>query len=483
MNSPAQQMIIMVSTVLLALVAGFAVASFQPNMLLFGLLAVLIFSISFINIELGLYILIFSMLLSPEILIGNASEIPGERGVTLRVEDFLLVIIGLSWFAKNAVFKELGLFIRTPINKAILIYITICLVATLVGIIAGRVQPKSGLLFVLKYFEYFIVYFMIANHIRNTDQIKRFLTCLFVTAFIVAVIGMLQTPLGERISAPFEGERGEPNTLGGYLLLIGCVATGLFAKVSDGRTRLFLMFLIICRLPPFLLTQPRASYLAIVPAGLSLAILLERKVIIAGVLLLGLVLSPFVLPSVVKERILYTFKQPDHPDQILIGDVRLDTSTSARLISWREALTDWTKQPILGYGVTGYAFMDAQIPRVLIETGILGLAAFLYLIFAVFKMAFSNLSRVLTPINKGLIIGFISGYIGLLVHSLGANTFIIVRIMEPFWFFAGMVAVLPAIESQEKRPSPFVPVDERYSNQIPKPHDHDIRRKPLPHQY
>ena len=460
MTHPAHKLVLMVSTLLLALAAGFAVASFQPNMILFGLLATLIFGISFVNIELGLYILIFSMLLSPEILIGEAAGNEAGRGVTLRVEDFLLVIIGISWFAKNAVFKELGLFIRTPINKAILYYITICLVATLIGIITGRVQPKPGLLFVLKYFEYFIVYFMIANHIRNTEQVKRFLICLFLTAFVVAVIGMLQTPLGERVSAPFEGEVGEPNTFGGYLLLIGCVAAGVLANVKDSKTKTALIVLIICLIPPFLLTQSRASYLGFIPACLTLAIFFERRLIIAAVLMGGLLVSPFVLPSVVKDRIMYTFNQPDHPDQILIGDVRLDTSTSARLTSWREAFSDWTRKPILGYGVTGYAFMDAQFPRVLIETGLLGLAAFLYLVISVFKMAFSNLERVNKPLFRGIIIGFISGYIGLLVHSLGANTFIIVRIMEPFWFFAGMVAVLPTIEASEVKLSASLTVNE-----------------------
>jgi O-antigen ligase len=473
-------MILTVSVVLLALGAGFAAASFQPDMVLFGLLAVLIFGISFVNIELGLYILIFSMLLSPEIIVGETTGGSGARGVTLRVEDFLLLIIGLSWFAKTSVVKDMGLFIRTPINKAIVIYITVSLVATLVGIIAGRVSPITGLLFVLKYVEYFVVYFMIANHIRNTGQIKRFLICLFLTAFTVAVIGTLQTPLGERVSAPFEGEVGEPNTFGGYLLLIGCVAAGLLAKVKDGRARIALIILIASLLPPFFLTQSRASYLGLIPAAMSLAILLERKVIIAGVVLLALILSPYFLPTIVKERILYTITQPEHPGQILIGDVRLDTSTSARLISWREAIADWTRKPLLGFGVTGYAFMDAQFPRVLIETGILGLAAFLYLVFTLFKMAFAHLKRVNAPVSRGLIIGFISGYIGLIVHSLGANTFIIVRIMEPFWFFAGMVAVLPCLEARTTGRSPLTAATVKYRESFPRHPDKDMPGQPFP---
>ena len=50
---------------------------------------------------------------------------------------------------------------------------------------------------------------------------------------------------------------------------------------------------------------------------------------------------------------------------------------------------------------------------------------------------------------KGLILGFIAGFIGLTIHALTANTFIVIRIMEPFWFIAGIVMVLPAFIEQE----------------------------------
>jgi hypothetical protein len=43
-------------------------------------------------------------------------------------------------------------------------------------------------------------------------------------------------------------------------------------------------------------------------------------------------------------------------------------------------------------------------------------------------------------------LGFIAGFVGLLFHGLGANTFIIVRIMEPFWFMAALVVMIPKLE-------------------------------------
>lgn len=449
----------LISTILFLLVAlltGFFITQYPPSTMLMGMLALIIFTISFVNIEWGLYILIFSMLLSPEIIVGETGGASLGRGVTLRVEDFLLAVIGLSWFARNAVKKELGLFLKTPLNKAILFYVLACVISTGFGIISGRVGIKTGSFFVLKYIEYFIVFFMMVNHVRSTDQVKRFVFCLLLTCFIASIIGIIQIPGGGRVSAPFEGEIGEPNTFGGYLLFIGLVAAGLFSRLDNQRARQALGLLIIVMIPPFLFTQSRTSYLAFAPAIMVLGYLTDRKIIILGVILLSFIASPLFLPKSVKNRIMYTFTQPEEKGQMKIGDIRLDTSTSARLVSWKETLKDWPKHPLLGYGVTGYYFVDAQYPRVLVETGIIGVVAFLYLLFSIFKVTLENLKAVTTPYFKGLAIGFLAGFVGLIVHALGANTFIIVRIMEPFWFFVGIIVVMPAMERQQSEQSEVV---------------------------
>ena len=434
---------------LVALLTGFFITQYRPSTMLLGVLALIIFTVSFINIEWGLYILIFSMLLSPEIMTGETAGSSLGRGVTLRLEDFLLAIIGLSWFARNAVRKELGLFLKTPLNKAILFYGLACILSTGLGIMTGRVGIKTGSLYVLKYLEYFIVFFMMVNHVRSTEQIKRFVFCLFLTCFIASIIGIFQIPGGGRISAPFEGEIGEPNTFGGYLLFIGVVAAGLLAKTDNSKTKQILAVLILCIIPSFLFTKSRSSYLALIPALMVLGFMADRRIIIIGILLLSFIVSPLFLPEAVKNRIMYTFTQPEEKGQIKIGDIRLDTSTSARLVSWKESLQDWPKHPLFGYGVTGYQFVDAQFPRVLVETGILGFIAFCYLLFSIFKVTLNNLKKLKTPYFQGLAIGFFAGFVGLIVHAIGANTFIIVRIMEPFWFFAGIVVVMPAMERQQ----------------------------------
>lgn len=414
----------------------------------------LVFLCTFIWPEAGLYVLIFSMLLSPEIIAG---EIGGKaalgRGLTLRLDDFLLVFIGLSWFARTAIDKSTGLFLRTPLNQPIAAYIVVCFVATLWGKITGDVQGIAGFFFVLKYFEYMIVFFMVVNFVKTEDQAKRLLVCLFITCFIVSIYGLIQIPGGGRVRAPFEGARGEPNTFGGYLVFMGAVAIALIDHLKDMRVRLGLAVLLIVLLVSLLYTQSRASYLAVIPAYLTFSLLSRRRFYLIAGLIITLALSPLIIPPVAKERIAFTFKQPEAKGQIQLGKVRLDTSASARIIGYKQSLSDWRKRPILGYGVIGHHFMDAQYPRILVETGIIGMLAFLWLMLSLFRIGISTWRDSHDDLLRGLSVGLLAGLVGLLVHAIGANTFIIVRIMEPFWFLTGLVIALSLIDEESRQVS------------------------------
>ena len=83
--------------------------------------------------------------------------------------------------------------------------------------------------------------------------------------------------------------------------------------------------------------------------------------------------------------------------------------------------------------------MDAMYPRVLTETGLLGLVAFLVLIGSLVHMGVASYRHATDPFSRGVALGFLLGLAGLLVHAIGSNAFLIVRIMEPFWLFAALV--------------------------------------------
>jgi len=70
---------------------------FQFPLILIAAIGVFVFSL--IYRDLILVLLVFCMLLSPEIIVGN---LPGHD-IVVRIEDLLLILLGLVWLARAAV--------------------------------------------------------------------------------------------------------------------------------------------------------------------------------------------------------------------------------------------------------------------------------------------------------------------------------------------------------------------------------------------
>ena len=197
-------------------------------------------------------------------------------------------------------------------------------------------------------------------------------------------------------------------------------------------------------------TLSRALFLAAGVLILSvIGFMASRKPILMTMVLIGILSAPLWAPHAVKERIAYTFTQTQEEGQIRLGALRIDTSTSDRLRSWHQSLELWQKFPLWGTGITGGPFLDAWYPRVLTETGLLGLVAFFVLIGSIFRMGITSYRHATDQFARGVALGFLLGLTGLMVHAVGSNTFLIVRIMEPFWLFAALVVRLLLMESTQ----------------------------------
>ena len=105
--------------------------------------------------------------------------------------------------------------------------------------------------------------------------------------------------------------------------------------------------------------------------------------------------------------------------------------------------------PILGRGITGYAWADAQYVKIIGETGLAGLLAFIIITARLWLNTRRIYATEDDPFAKGLALGVSLGLVAMLAHAVGANTFIIIRIMEPFWLCAGLVMILPRLSKTD----------------------------------
>ncbi len=416
-----------------------------PYFFLIVLLAAVIFLISLLKTDFAIIILIFSMLLSPEFSVGGG--IPG-RSVVVRFDDIFLFLVFFGWLAKMAINKEIGLLRNTPINKPIIAYIFTCLLATGIGAVLGTTNPKQGFFYILKYVEYFILFFMVTNNLRDKKQIKMFICFLLLVSVIVGIYGLYSYfYLGERATAPFEGEGGEANTLAGYLILIMSLTLGLFLYNRTMLGRFLLGCLFVFLAVPFMFTLSRAGWLGFIPMLITFIIVSKKgKVLLLFCLLASVLIAPVFLPKPVTQRFHATFAA-DSSYTVMGRKVTLDESTAIRIRTWKGSLARWAKRPILGYGIPGGGSVsDVQYTRILREVGIVGFLAFLWIIARLFKAGFSSFNSEQTDdFTKGISLGFISGLAGILTMGVGAEVFIIIRIMEPFWFLAAIVVMLPQL--------------------------------------
>lgn len=461
-------------TALLAVPLALVITLTKPGMGEMIAIGMLVLLVAFLFPLTGLYLIVVSMLLGPEVAAGDQSLGGGAqfaRGMTLRLDDFLMMLVGCAWLAKISLVRHTGQYLQTPLNTAIAYYLGASIVATLIGVLLGRVRPFAGFFFLLKYYEYFFLYFMTVNLVTDEKQIKQLVTVSLATCFLVSLYAIFQMASGQRASAPFEGKEGEPNTLGGYLVFMLSIVTGLLVTPGASRSKVSHTVLLMVGFVALQATLSRASFLA---AGVVVVVFLvyirRRNPMLLMFVLFGLLAAPLWAPEAVKNRVMYTFTQPSYEgEQFRIGAVKVDTSTTDRLRSWLEAVKAWKHSPLWGNGVTGGPFMDAMYPKLLADVGLLGIVAFGFLMWSLYRLARSALDEIDDPYFQGIITGFLLGFVGMLIHGIGANTFIIVRIMEPFWLYAALIAKVVHLRSKqpggkEERPSP--PAFNRRSSQL-----------------
>ncbi len=407
-----------------------------PVYFIIGFLAV---GLSLLDMRIAVGFLVMSMLLSPEIPIAGVPR----RAVVIRFDDLLLIIIFISWLAKQAVNKKLPLLKASPINKYIFYYVAACFLFTGKGILMGNVDYRQAVFYLLKYLEYFMIFWMTYNVINKKEDINIILKFFLITAVIIIVHSYFIFP--ERMYAPFDQE---PASVGGYFLILTGLSLGLAIFNKKNYYKIFYTAVLVSLLPLIIFTQSRATYAGIPALYITVVALTtkyKKMLLLAGigaVVLLPVVLGGGLYDTLI-ERISYTFTGGS-------GTYGLDPSSAARITSWRtHLLQNFPRRPLTGWGVTGRGFIDSQYVRTLVELGLIGFFAFALLKYKIVKYSVKIYKLLDNNWYKGLVIGFIGATAGLFMHATTSNTFIIVRIMGPFWFVTAIVLSLPRVLGKE----------------------------------
>lgn len=425
--------------------------------------SVVVLLFTMIEVEFGLYCLMAGMLLSPEIRVPWVEL--SRRDFFIRLDDIMVMVVGIAWFATTIVRGKVARLKASPLNYPILIFTFLTALSTARGVFTGAVgHPLTAFFYVLKFTEFFLLYFLIINNIHSEAQIRRVMFAYFVTVVLVVVYATWTTIVTQehgRATTPFETDE-EPATLGGYLLFSFALAFGLLIHAESIAKRAWYFIMLVSIIPPFLYTLSRASYMAFIPMYLGIVLISSKRTFPIVLLILFAVISPLT-PEATINRINYTFQERTvSVETTKNASVEVDPSSAARLERYKGVVAQWAWRPLLGQGVTGVGFVDSQVVRVLGEVGVLGLLTLIWIFKSLLQSTVNLYKSLPDGYMKGLVLGTMSGTIGLMFHAVTANTFTVVRVAGPFWAVCGLIMavyynVLPRLDAdgQPLDPSAF----------------------------
>lgn len=433
-------LVFIIFSIFFSIFSGKLIAQTGSAAILIVLLAIIIFVITFLKRRFALVLIVLAILLSPQI---SIARIDVQRQLVIRIEDLVIVISSFAWIASVATNKGLALFKYSPMNRPAVFYIVSFMISTLV---AAMFWPSpyfkiiKASFYILKYIEFFLIFFVFYNVIETEKDVKFFYTLFLITGVVAALYGISQIGRMTRIYAPFDS--GEANTFGGFLDMYLAFCFSFFLYGKETKSRLLYGFLWLLFFIPLLNTLSRSSYLSFIALYVYLIFRAKKgRGFLALLLIIGLFLAPIVFPQKVFNRVTYTFSGSPQPNNLEenIFVPTLDLSSQARLKSGEWAFNKWLHHPIFGYGISGIAFIDGQYIRTLAEGGLLTFAAFIWLLVSIWKSVRAVEKESTTDFMKKFSFAMELIFVVLVVHSITANSFIITRIQENLWMLLGLL--------------------------------------------
>ncbi|MDP6958906.1 MAG: hypothetical protein QF645_08850, partial [Planctomycetota bacterium] len=127
-------------------------------------LAAMAYLLTFVDIRLGLGLMILCIGLSPEVEVGGFKN--------LRLEDFLVPALLLAWILRSTRSRED--VVSNPIAAPLWSYLGVGLLAGLWGVSMETVQLETVALIIGKNLIFVLIFMLILNHIRSYQEFRAF---------------------------------------------------------------------------------------------------------------------------------------------------------------------------------------------------------------------------------------------------------------------------------------------------------------------
>lgn len=385
---------------------------------------------------------ILIVLLSITFSLGQLLRIDTGFNFVLPINDCFIIVLCFVWIFRKIIKKDS--IIIDEVFKAGLIFIGI---AALSLIIKYPTSPLSdfliGILYLARWVVYLFLYLLLIN---EKIEEKKIIKSIFLAIGLISLIGIIQylflpdlsflvinnwDPHINRLTAPFL----DPVYTGAIQVIF---LIFLISYLWEQKKSLFHYFLLSFSYINLSLTYSRASYIYFLFAMIGISVI-KRSIKFCLFILLLCIFTYLILPKATS----YGTK------------LERNETAYARLINWKNGFNIWLENPLIGVGFNLikrvqinknyiYSFdasknhagsgLDSSIIFIMATTGIVGLFFYLNFIKTLIKKALLNINN-----YAGLTLMMV--VLGLLIHSLFANSLFYAWIMEIVFILTALIKI------------------------------------------
>lgn len=347
----------------------------------------------------------------------------------------VIVILGfVAWIWRNPLQARPFTIRRNRITDSIFIFLAIMFVSSLQNL-DYLFSNTLHLLRFVQFFLYTSFFVVILSLPFSKQQIKAILILVLAVGVAQGILGVWQwlTSPGVFVSGTFDYRHSNYAV---YVVFIALLLLGVTLESRSHLKDLPWVSGLGALLAAVVFSLSRGGYVSLA-AGVAVAFFMphrrSRKVLLLVAIGICAAIALSIVPSGIFQR--------TRTIALSITGRDVAVSFSQRLGMWGRALADFARNPILGKGTWSYSLRDNFYVKVLGETGILGICAFLWLLWTILRTEWHAVKeRIDDDFVRGLTFGLLPATVAsVAVFNLSADLFVLHRFMGTFWMVLALV--------------------------------------------
>jgi len=380
-------------------------------------------------------------------------------------ELFLILLIAL-WIFKWILYRKEEGFKMTPLDLPVFIFITAMVFVLIVNSPDFSISLEGFRAVV----QYILWYFVVIQLLRTEKGARNL--CIFFTliCFALALHGVYQYIIGVEMPAGWVDSKeagvrtrvysilGSPNVFGSLMTLSAPIAVSFVFSMKKIQSKVFFAFVSFVMMLSLLFTFSRGAWIGFMIAAFVYVLIKDKRFLIP--IIVGAVFLIAFVPSV-SNRITYMLSS-EYIESSLRG---------GRLVRWLTGIEIVKANPFVGVGhghfggavainhgmsylvgvnVQKTFYMDNYFLKTAVETGLLGLSAFVVLIYQLIVNCIRTIRITFDKPSKELEIGILAGLIGVICHNFVENIFEVPMMTSCFWLLAAVMMHLWYLNFKKK---------------------------------